>query len=55
MMSTWEIDEGAAQRAYDYITEGGKKKLDYALFSEFMKQFFITSEKDHPVNLGLDK
>jgi len=55
MMSAWSIDEAAAKRAYDYITENGKKKLDYALFSEFMKQFFTNEESDHPINLGLDK
>ncbi|CAF0864067.1 unnamed protein product [Brachionus calyciflorus] len=55
MMSTWEINEDAAQKAYDYITENGAKKMDYNLFSEFMKQFFTNEQEGHVVNLGLDQ
>jgi len=54
-MSAWSIDEDAAKKAYDYITDGGKKKLDYNLFSVFMKEFFTNEELGHAVNLGLDK
>lgn len=55
MLSAWDIEDKAAEAAYDYITESGKKKLDYNLFSEFMKQFFINDQTNHPINLGLDK
>jgi len=55
MMLTWEIDEEDAGKAYDYITENGKKKMNYELFSEFMKQFFTVDKDGHPVNMGLDK
>ena len=53
MMSVWDIEEKAADTAYDYITEKGKKKFDYALFSELMKQFFVHDEPNHPASLGL--
>jgi len=55
MMFTWEIDEKDSERAFDYITDKGKKKLDYALFSEFMKEFLINDEQGHPINMGLEK
>ncbi len=44
-----------ADAAYDYITENGAKKFDYAIFSELMKQFFIHDEPNHPASLGLWK
>ena len=53
MMLTWEIDETAAEIAYDFVTEYGKKRMDYALFSDFMKLFFTIDEKNHPINMGL--
>jgi hypothetical protein len=53
MISVWEIDEKAAEAAYDYITENGAKKFDYNLFSELMKQFFVHDEPNHPASFGL--
>ena len=53
MMSVWDIEEKAAENAYVYITENGKKRMDYNLFSELMKQFFIHDEPNHPASLGL--
>ncbi len=43
-----------AERAYDFITENGKKKMDYNLFCEFMKQFITNEEANHPINMGLE-
>ncbi len=37
------------------MIDGGKKKMDYNLFSEFMKQFILNDTQGHPVNLSLDK
>ncbi|KAL7672815.1 hypothetical protein ACOME3_007695 [Neoechinorhynchus agilis] len=54
MLVIWDIDDEAAGNAYDFITESGKKKMDYNLFSEMMRKFFLTDEKGHPLNLGLD-
>lgn len=28
MLISWDIDESSAEKAYDYITEHGKKKMD---------------------------
>jgi hypothetical protein len=28
MLLSWDIEEGAAEKAYDFITELGKKKMD---------------------------
>ena len=42
-----------AEKAYEFITENGKKKMDYNLFNEFMRQFFIRDEPNHPISLGL--
>lgn len=53
MMLTFDIDEKASEIAYDHITEKGKKKMDYNLFSELMKQFFSKDELNHPASLGL--
>jgi hypothetical protein len=44
-----------AERAYNFMIDGGKKKMDYNLFSEFMKQFILIETQGHPVSLGLDK
>jgi len=55
MLLTWDIDEEAAGKAYDFITEGGKKKMNYELFSEFMKQFFTNDTEGHAINMGMDK
>jgi hypothetical protein len=54
MLSVWEIDEDASGKAYDYITDGGKKKMNYPLFVQFMREFFTNEEKGHPINMGLD-
>lgn len=54
MLVIWDIDEEAAGKAYDFITENGKQKMDYGLFSTMMKKFFLTDEPGHPLNLGLD-
>jgi len=53
MMLTFDIDEKAAEKAHEFITENGKKKMDYNLFNEFMRQFFIRDEPNHPISLGL--
>ncbi len=53
MMQIWDINEEAASEAFDYVTENGEKKMDYALFSDLLKKFFTTNEKVHPINLGL--
>jgi hypothetical protein len=42
-----------AEKAHEFITENGKKKMDYNLFNEFMRQFFIRDEPNHPISLGL--
>ncbi|CAF1071172.1 unnamed protein product [Didymodactylos carnosus] len=55
MLISWDIDEAAAEKAYDFITDHGKKPMDYNLFSEFMKKFFLNEIPNHPLNLGLDK
>lgn len=55
MLLTWSVDETAAERAYNFMIDGGKKKMDYNLFSEFMKQFILNDTQGHPVNLSLDK
>jgi len=54
MLGTWSFDEEPAGKAYDYITENGKKNMDYCLFLQFMKEFFTNSDQGHPVNCGLD-
>lgn len=70
MLISWDIDEASAEKAYDYITEHGKKRMDCKwpsaarlrctpfildqLFSEFMKKFFLNETPKHPLNLGLD-
>ncbi|CAF3264938.1 unnamed protein product [Rotaria socialis] len=54
MLISWDIDESSSEKAYDFITEHGKKKMDYNLFSEFMKKFFLNEIPKHPLNLGLD-
>jgi len=28
MLISWDIDESSAEKAYDYITEHGKKRMD---------------------------
>ncbi len=28
MLISWDIDEASAEKAYDYITEHGKKRMD---------------------------
>ncbi len=43
-----------AERAFAYLTDSGKKKMDYHLFQEFMKQFYTNEEPNHPVNMGLE-
>lgn len=53
MMLTWEIDEEAAEKAFDFITKNGQEKLDYSLFSKLMKMFFSENSTEHPINLGL--
>jgi len=54
MLLTWEIEEEAAGKAYDFMTEKGKKKMNYELFSEFMKQFFTNQDPPgSPINMGL--
>ena len=53
MLSVWDIQEPAAIAAYEFITEKGKKKMDYNQFSELMKQFFVIDEPNHPTGLGL--
>jgi len=55
MMDTWNICEEDSGKAYDFITEYGKKKMDYNLFSEFMKQFLTNEQPGHPINMGLEK
>ncbi|CAF0760398.1 unnamed protein product [Didymodactylos carnosus] len=55
MLISWDIEEEAAGKAYDFITDNGKKTMDYNLFSEFMKKFFLNDTVNHPLNLGLDK
>jgi len=54
MLLTWQIEETAGDKAYDYITQSGKKKMNYDLFVEFMKQFLMNDEQGHAVNCGLD-
>ncbi|CAF2391830.1 unnamed protein product [Rotaria sp. Silwood2] len=54
MLLSWDIDEENASKAYDFVTDHGKKKMDYNLFSEFMKKFFLNETPKHPLNLGLD-
>ncbi|CAF1137646.1 unnamed protein product [Adineta steineri] len=54
LLISWDIDEASAGKAYDYITEHGKKNMDYNLFLELMKKFFLNEIPDHPSNLGLD-
>lgn len=44
-----------AERAFDFMTESGKKKMDYKLFCDFMKKFFTNETQGHPINLGLDR
>lgn len=53
MMLTYDLDEAALDKAYDSITEAGAKKMDYALFTEFMKKFTIIDEAGHPLSLAL--
>ncbi|CAF1013523.1 unnamed protein product [Didymodactylos carnosus] len=55
MLVLWDIDGDSSDKAYDFITENGKKPMDYNLFSEFMKKFFLNETPNHPLNLGLDK
>jgi hypothetical protein len=43
-----------AEKAYEFITDGGKKKMNYELFSEFLRKFFTNDEANHALNLGLD-
>ena len=52
MVSIWCIDVAHADAAFDCITENGKKPMDYNLFSELMKQFFLTTDASSPLNLG---
>jgi len=54
MLISWDIDETSAEKAFDFITDHGKKHMDYNLFSEFMKKFFLNETPKHPLNLGLD-
>jgi hypothetical protein len=37
------------------MTENGKRKMDYRLFSEMMKLFWTNEKEGHPVNMGLEK
>jgi Ca2+-binding EF-hand superfamily protein len=53
MLLTWSVSEDAAGKAYDHMTENGKKKMNYDLFSEFMKQFILNDTLGSPLNLGL--
>jgi len=54
MLSTWNFDEEPAGKAYDYMTKNGEKKMNYALFEQFMHEFLTNNEQGHPVNCGLD-
>jgi len=54
MLKTWNFEEEPAGKAFDYITQGGTKKMDNCLFSQFMKEFLLNDEQGHPVNCGLD-
>ena len=70
MLISWDIDETSAEKAFDFITDHGKKHMDCKknffrfylfiyfildnLFSEFMKKFFLNETPKHPLNLGLD-
>jgi Ca2+-binding EF-hand superfamily protein len=55
MMLTWSVDEEKCEAAFDAITENGKKKMDYNLFTEFMHKFLLCDKQGDPINLGLDK
>lgn len=55
MMATWNVGEAEAEKAFDFITDLGKKKMDYNLFSELMKKFILNETQGHPLNFGLDK
>ena len=50
---SWPLVLILAGKAYDFITENGKKKMDYGLFCEFIKKFLTNEEPNHPVNCGL--
>jgi Ca2+-binding EF-hand superfamily protein len=52
MMAIWNVQSNYAEKAFDFITENGAKKMDYALFSDLMKKYFKCETPGHPLNLG---
>ncbi|CAF1056978.1 unnamed protein product [Adineta ricciae] len=52
MLIAWDIDENTAGKLYDFITENGKKAMDYHLFAILMKKFFLNEIPNHILNLG---
>ncbi|KAI3380899.1 hypothetical protein SNEBB_002418 [Seison nebaliae] len=52
MLACWNISEDGAANAYDAITENGKVKMDYNLFSEFLKKFMVGDLPGDRLNLG---
>jgi hypothetical protein len=40
MLISWDIDEASAEKAYDYMTEHGKKRMDCMCPKEFLFYFF---------------
>jgi Ca2+-binding EF-hand superfamily protein len=55
MLTIWNVEEDKADKAFDFVTENGAKKMDYPLFSEFMKKFILCETQGHPMNLGCDR
>ena len=53
VQTTNRVTFSTAGKAFDFMTEGGKKKMDYGLFCEFIKKFLTNEEPNHPVNCGL--
>jgi len=52
MLAIWNVKEMHAEKGFDFITENGAKKMDYPLFSQFMKKFFLCETPGHAMNLG---
>lgn len=52
VLSIWNVTANNAEKGFDFITEHGAKKMDYPLFSEFMKKYFTCDSPGHPMNLG---
>ncbi|CAF1066398.1 unnamed protein product [Adineta ricciae] len=53
MLIAWDIDEKTAEKLYDFITENGKKAMNYHLFATLMKKFFLNEIPNHILNFGL--